>query len=310
MSSNSNKSKTRKIQLTLDNITIDVQQVPIKYDDNYYGVIDFNNQNIVLVNFNVLIDTISDKCNSKNKDNYARSDISNIGAISSQPIESNTISININIPFYLDVYSGTWIPFSCFAMEYVDHEYERYFQHSNGYGHPIEINYYYPEPFLNDNSQACKQHKYYKNRMVDSSTFNIGSKTGNLMYMIASYYLFGWQNKMPNKHNFNLTNNFSLKVSNTKIIGDRYNCKDVTTLNYILQTNSVEFPSYLMMKRDKDNLNEIFRAHHYLLQMIGELNYNDSQLKSIYECVAFLNKIQNTNKYCGFDESEMVGSFI
>lgn len=252
--------------------------------------------------------------------------------------------VNIFIPFYQSsgsnsstVGAGTWFPFHCVSQKRESGPREYYYRSQYGSSYIFKMGHYYKEPFsgrcegvdpaLGNNiispligSSSCVRQRNFiiehtseiPNEILHPEVdkgigvHSILLRFGNLLYLTASYFLFGnppgWNlSNFPSDSKEHAFARVLTRISSFGKFGNEtwyqissrlprtnfnprsvYNADDSGVLNYILMMNNVPMPHYQDVLRSDNGNDAKFITYMKLLQIIGEL-YLDASSQSLWE---------------------------
>lgn len=249
-------------------------------------------------------------------------------------------SINIFVPFYRStgsnsslVGAGTWFPFHCVSHSQNQGATEYYYRSNYGDAYIFKIGHYFDEPFTNSNkvnSICFRQRRFLSaqtseilpeilKRGSGSGVHTVLQRFGNLLYLTASYFLFGnpsgWD---PNnyqvgseEHSFaTVLTRISLQAKfgsqtwrdiNLPITyfndNNKFMVDNGKILNNILMNNNVALPHYQEVIRNNYSPDAKFITYLKMLQIVGELYLEISSIslwnhfKSTFRKCVLINNI-------------------
>ena len=249
----------------------------------------------------------------------------------------------INIPFYTSysmVGAGTWFPFHCCSQGTQADSIEYYYRSEYGDSYIFKMGHYYPEPFsvrhkdisrdagirnimINIPQIACNRQRNFiieqtqeipKELLysdLDTGVHTILLRFANLLYLTASYFLFGnntgWNpanflegtpekafagvlNRIGSQASFGGKTWNEIVVTLPRTPFNLQNCFLVETgnvVNYLLAANNVPMPHYQEISRLDNGLDAKFVTCMKLLQGVGELylDPNSFELKKRFKAI-------------------------
>ena len=268
-------------------------------------------------------------------------------------MESHTAVINI--PFYQStgsnssaVGAGIWFPFHCCSQRVQTGPVEYYYRSEYGDSYFFKMGHYYPEPFagkcddvprdagirhilLQTPQSTCSRQKNFmieQTKEIQPELLHSESgqgvhtvllRFGNLLYLTASYFLFGirdsgldatklhlvagnstgWNpinfpensperafalilNRISSRANFGgkKWNELAVTLPRTPFNPTNYYSADTSNvLNYLLAANNVPMPHYQEISRLDNGLDAKFVTCMKLLQAVGELYLDSNSLE-------------------------------
>lgn len=311
-SGSSAHSYVQGFSFNIKNLNVEMAIVPFSFNSRLYQIVRYKDHyNIALVRFTLTLDMKSMQ----------------IYISFYQSTGSNSSQVGV----------GTWFPFHCASQRLETRRQEYYYRSGYGDSYFFKMGHYFLEPFsgrcedisrdigIRDivdvpiSSTCSRQRNFMITQTADlpmeilypEEDKGIGVHTiflrfGNLLYLTASYFLFG---NGPGWNPANFKDGtperaFALvltRISTNARFGneswgnifarlprsafDTVNFLPVNTsnvLNYILALNNVPMPHYQEVPRIDNGLDAKFVTYMKLLQMVGEL-YLDANSKPLWD---------------------------